>query len=1209
MQKKILIILFLAISFSSYSQLIVNNTQSPAQLVQNVLLGQGVAATNITFNGTAANASVISDQVGHFLNGSSTNIGLEEGIILSTGKGIVAIGPNNSGGTTNATDNPTEGDADLDQLTTNTVMNIAILEFDFVPNGQTLSFDFVFASEEYPEWANSSFNDVFGFFLSGPGIAGPYTNGAINIALIPSTTVPITINNLNNGTTNNGPCEYCSFYVNNGTGSTPAVNSTIQYDGFTLVIPATANVQCGQTYHIKLAIANVGDNSLDSAVFLKANSFASAPIDFPNDYLVSNGFAPCFGSSTVICTGLATTVPHVWTLDGGVIPGETGPCLTVTEPGEYCATAFPFGPACPVTDCLIVEFLDEIMIGDPNDLTECDVIFNLTQNTPIIANNLDVTITYHTTLSNAEQLIGAIPNPTNYTGFDGQIIYAAIEDNTVGCLTTTQFELNVIVCTTNPIPTQPPNLALCESSFGSGTATFNFVPQTPIVLGTYSAADYTVTYHLTQNNADNDVSPIGPTNVVGTNGQTIYVRLEENVDPTHFSTISFQLIVNPIPTATISIAPSVVCANEDSTVTFNGTPNAVVTYNVDGNPNQNITLNAAGNATIVLTSLTVPSTYNLVSIANPTTTCSQLIAGSASVTVNPLPTAGISGTTSICAGNTAVVLFSGTPNAEITYNIDSNPNQLIVLDATGNASVTTPVLNISSTYNLVSVENPVTNCSQLQSGSAVITVNPLPTVTISGTTAICFGDTATITFNGTPNAEVTYNIDSNPNQTIVLNGLGNETIVTTPLTASTIYNLVSVENTATTCSQTQSGSAVITVNTTPVISQPTDYVVCDDNNDGISCLFDLGTKIIEVNGGNPNIIVEFYETDTSGSPIPLNLNYCSIVPGIQTIYVRAYNVGSPDCYSTTTFDLIVNPLPVPNPIISDYELCDYNSTGDEIEVFTLNSMDTEIANGQTNVTISYYLTQGDAQTQTGPLPNSYPNISNPQQIWINISDNVTGCDAVSSFNLVVNPLPIATTPEPIFQCSNGATTQAEFDLTINEGVVTAGNTSLVTVTYYTALLAAQNATSPITTPDTYIGTDNEIVYIRVEDNVTGCYATTTQLLRVTQGPIAITPQALHYCDPNNDGFGFFDLESASTEIAGGIWPLLGVSITYHETETDALLGANPKPSPYENINPWTQTIYVRVFYTLTGCANYVQLQLIVDPTPEATEPDDYELCD
>ena len=266
------ITLFTFLSFTSYSQLTITNTQTPAQLVQNVLLGSGITVSNIKFNGSAANASVLRDQVGHFTNGATTNIGIDTGSLLATGNTSVAIGPNGAGNTTLVTANPVQGDADLALLTTNAVMNKAVLEFDFVPTGQNLSFNFVFASEEYPEWTNTNFNDVFGFFLSGPGIAGIYSNGAINIALIPTTTVPITINNLNNGGANAGPCEYCAYYVNNGTGTTPAINSTIQYDGFTTVIAASATVQCGMTYHIKLAIANVMDSSFDSAVFLQANS-------------------------------------------------------------------------------------------------------------------------------------------------------------------------------------------------------------------------------------------------------------------------------------------------------------------------------------------------------------------------------------------------------------------------------------------------------------------------------------------------------------------------------------------------------------------------------------------------------------------------------------------------------------------------------------------------------------------------------------------------------------------------------------------------------------------------------------------------------------------------------------------------------------------------------------------------------------------------
>ncbi|MFN9109250.1 MAG: hypothetical protein ACK5XN_04130, partial [Bacteroidota bacterium] len=232
----------------------------------------------------------------------------------------------------------------------------------------------------------------------------------------------------------------------------------------------------------------------------------------------------------------------------------------------------------------------------------------------------------------------------------------------------------------------------------------------------------------------------------------------------------------------------------------------------------------------------------------------------------------------------------------------------------------------------------------------------------------------------------------------------------------------------------------------------------------------------------------------------------------------------------------------------------------------------------------------------------YTNTSNPQQIWINIEDNVTGCNTTGSFNLVVNPLPTVFTPPTIFECSNGIVPNAVFNLTVNQNTVTGGVLG-VTASYYTSLAAAQSGNLNISSqnPNSYFGTDNEIIYIRVEDNATGCFATTTQLLRVTQGPVAITPQPLQYCDPNNDGIGEFDLNDATNEIAGGILPP-GVSVSYHETPDDANIGASPIPltTLYNNIVPWSQILYVRVFYTLTGCANFVQLKLNVNPTPEAT---------
>ncbi|WP_396140560.1 T9SS type B sorting domain-containing protein, partial [Flavobacterium sp.] len=293
-----------------------------------------------------------------------------------------------------------------------------------------------------------------------------------------------------------------------------------------------------------------------------------------------------------------------------------------------------------------------------------------------------------------------------------------------------------------------------------------------------------------------------------------------------------------------------------------------------------------------------------------------------------------------------------------------------------------------------------------------------------------------------------------------------------------------------------------------------------------------------------------------------------------------------------------------------------NSNGCKItDTITVNALPTITGNLGVCIGLTTQLTGSVTPATTNPWFSSNTSVATIDTTGLVTSISVgtttityTNSNGCQKNTLVtVNPLPAVIVPATLFECSNGTVTTATFDLTINQGVVTGGLPGF-SVTYYTSLTNALNGTSSIVSPTSYTGLDNEDVYLRVENTATGCFSITTQLLRVTNGPLAITPLPLHYCDPNNDGFGVFDLDSTINEIAGGPLPT-GVLVTFHETQTDALIGANPYPSPYANLNVNTQTIYVRVFYTLTGCANYVELQLIVDPTPIATEPDDYELCD
>ncbi len=162
------------------SQLIIDNSVTLEEAIA-ILLGPNVEFSNVTFNG----AAVSTNQIGSF-NSANANVGIATGIIMGTGDVENATGPNDASSSSLGGGNFGITDPDLDELDGLTHNDAAILEFDFVATGSSVSFQYVFASDEYPEYTADcgDVSDVFGFFLSGPGITGTFTNNAINIALI-----------------------------------------------------------------------------------------------------------------------------------------------------------------------------------------------------------------------------------------------------------------------------------------------------------------------------------------------------------------------------------------------------------------------------------------------------------------------------------------------------------------------------------------------------------------------------------------------------------------------------------------------------------------------------------------------------------------------------------------------------------------------------------------------------------------------------------------------------------------------------------------------------------------------------------------------------------------------------------------------------------------------------------------------------------------
>ncbi|PWL27408.1 MAG: hypothetical protein DCO96_11745 [Fluviicola sp. XM-24bin1] len=267
MMNRIVLLLLMALPTTSFGQLVTSTAQSPAALVQNVLLGSGVTVSNITFSGQPV-------AIGYF-DGTNTNIGLDEGVIITTGT-VLNQGSDGPHGPNNRQDAGIDhggpGYPLLSNLIGGTVTNdAAVLEFDFVPYSNSVEFNYVFGSEEYEEYVGSQFNDVFAFYIIGPGYPQP-----TNIALLPNNQ-PVAINNIHNAVTNQfgtfGAAN-AQYYVDNSNGT------TIQYDGFTQVLTAEADVQCGQQYRLIICIADAFDGIYDSGIFLEANSLSSdTPIE------------------------------------------------------------------------------------------------------------------------------------------------------------------------------------------------------------------------------------------------------------------------------------------------------------------------------------------------------------------------------------------------------------------------------------------------------------------------------------------------------------------------------------------------------------------------------------------------------------------------------------------------------------------------------------------------------------------------------------------------------------------------------------------------------------------------------------------------------------------------------------------------------------------------------------------------------------------
>ena len=847
------------------------------------------------------------------------------------------------------------------------------------------------------------------------------------------------------------------------------------------------------------------------------------------------------------------------------------------------------------------------------------------KDTEALGGQTGVTVSYHETQSDADTNAAPLSSPYTNTTAYSQIVFIRLENTTTGCFSTMPLELSV-----NPIPIANPvgTQTICDDDY-DGLATFDFTGIDLTVIGAQTGM--VVSYHETQSDADTNTSAVtSPYTSITANTQTLFIRLE-NTTTGCFDTTTLELLVDPLPVIPTIEAYELCDDNNAGDLREVFDLSTKDTEIIDG---QNVSVayfetetDATNNSNELTGTYQNTSTTQILYVALTDLTTGCRTTGSFVLVVNPLPQLVVPTVLEVCD--------DGTPDGLTQFDLTEKDDEI----TGGNAdySITYYLTQADADSETNPLPIPYTNIRNPQPVFArgqdintgcyttvelELNVSPAPLAITPPDLPICdpdsdgFGafmltDRDLDISGGVSGVTISYheNLSDAENE---INALSSP-YTNTQINTQTVFARVEDPAVSTLCASIV--ELVLVVNPTPQLLDPTPLEVCDDDTDGFA-QFNLTNREVELLNGiaESEVNISYYKTQLDAQnetfEIVTPTDYTSF-SNPQTVWIRvAYNTTG--CEKLTSLELIVNPLPVlvtPNSL----RLCDVNAPGDEREAFTLEDRETEILNGQTGLDFSYHLTALDAETNSSSLTSPYTNISNPQTIFVRVSNPVTGCFDLTTLTLEVLPIPSPQTPVDMNECDDNASGDGQevFDLTTNEAFILNGELG-VTPTYYETLADAEAGTNPIQFPENYTNTDIPVqtIYVRVTNDTTDCFAIINFDVIVDPLPEANPVPTLIACELNTDGRYAFDLEVQSDEIRG-TQSATEYDVTYYESLADATLAVNPLTSPYLNTTSNPQTIYVNVTNTNTGCQNTaIEFNLEVLEAAQATSPTDpYTICD
>ena len=366
MNKPLLSILIICLNLLVvFSQNItVDETYTAQDLIQNVLFSNSCTSASVSNVSVSGGNFGTPEKSWGYFNSNGSSFPFQEGIILSTGKVTNAVGPNTFLSDDNASN--WGGDSNLNQaLNINNSTNATIIEFDFIPTGNIVSFDYIFASEEYHGNAPCTYSDGFAFLLKEVGTANYQ-----NLALIPGTNIPVKVTTVHAGIPGSCLPENAEYFDQYNDASSP-----INYNGQTVILNAQANVTAGTTYHIKMVIADEGNFRYDSAIFLRGGSFDFGTY-LGNDRTFANRNPVCFDEYLTLDATEIGTATYKWFFNGTPIPGETNPTLNFSPPysslmnGTY-KVIINEGGLCEKKGEINLDFSEAVTINQTS-YTKCD---------------------------------------------------------------------------------------------------------------------------------------------------------------------------------------------------------------------------------------------------------------------------------------------------------------------------------------------------------------------------------------------------------------------------------------------------------------------------------------------------------------------------------------------------------------------------------------------------------------------------------------------------------------------------------------------------------------------------------------------------------------------------------------------------------------------------------------------------------------------